>query len=186
MFCGVLEIPKSVGIQKHLTSIHIEEWLKQDVFHWRWWCLLCLIFIMVIIWCILVEKSRISEICLYITLATIIFMGVHEYGEELTLWNYPTHIIALFPPLSSINLLSLPLVYSLIYQYYKTKKSFFWATSIITAIICFILDPILTWGGFYQLLHWKYYYSILIYIPIAILVRVIVIRICNITFRHRC
>lgn len=186
MFSKVLEIPKSVIIQKYLTSLHIEEWLKQDVFHFRWWCLLCLIFIMFIIWWILVDKSRIPEICLYLTLATIIFMGLHEYGEELTLWDYPTDIIAIFPPLSSINLLSMPLVYSLVYQHYKTKKSFLWATSIITALICFIIDPILTWGGFYQLLHWKYYYNFLIYVPIAILLRFIVIKICNITVKHRC
>ncbi|AGK98511.1 hypothetical protein Clopa_3733 [Clostridium pasteurianum BC1] len=40
MFFAVSEIPKSVEIQRYLTSIHIDNWIKQDVFLFRWWFLL--------------------------------------------------------------------------------------------------------------------------------------------------
>lgn len=185
MFFAVSEIPKSVEIQQELTSIHIEEWIKQDVFLFRWWFLLGLIFVSLLVWWKLLDKSRLHETFLYAVLATIIVLGIVEYGEELTLWDYPTDIIPIFPPLTSINLISLPLIYSLTYQYFMTKKSFAWATVIITAVICFIIEPILVWGGFYELLHWEYYYSFPIYVSLAILVRVVVMKIYNITEKYR-
>lgn len=186
MLFKITEIPKSVSIQKYLTSIHVEEWLKQDLFHWKWWVLICSILILLVIWWILIDKSRVHEICLYAVLATIMFTGVHEYGEELTLWDYPVDIIPIFPPLSSINLLALPLIYSLVYQNFRKKTDFIFVTLIITAIICFIIEPILSLGGFYELLHWKYYFNFIIYALLAIFNRTIVNKINSITDKHRC
>lgn len=185
MFFQVSEIPKSVEIQRYLTSIHIDNWLKHDVFLLRWWCLIGLILVTLLVWWNLLDKSRLTEIFLYAVLATIIVLGIVEYGEELTLWDYPTDIIPIFPPLTSINLIGLPLIYSLTYQYFITKKSFIWATVIITSVICFIIEPILVWGGFYQLIHWKYYFSFPIYILLAMLIRVLVIKINNINEKYR-
>ncbi len=169
-----LELPKDVVIQKKLTDMHIQEWLRLDVFHTRWWILIALIFTVLFIWWKLLDKSRMREICLFAALEAILAMGMCEYGEELTLWDYPTDIIPLFPPLSSLNLLSLPLVYSLIYQHFDHKKSFIFATVIASAAICFMVEPILTWGGFYHLIHWRYYFSLPIYVSMAVIVRIIV------------
>jgi hypothetical protein len=172
-----LNVPKDVNIQRQLTNIHVKEWLQGDVFHLRWWLLICMVLLFLLVWWIMLDKSRLLEICLYAALAAIIVLGINEYGEELTLWDYPTDIIAIFPPLSSINLISLPFIYSLIYQHFKTRKSFIWATIIGSAVICFILEPLLSWGGFYQLIHWKYYYSFPIYISFSIFIRMMVIKI---------
>jgi Kef-type K+ transport system membrane component KefB len=185
MYFAVSKVPKSVNIQRYLTSIHVEEWLKHDVYHLRWWILLSLIFIALLAWWILVDKSRLPEVCLYIVFSTLIYMGIHEYGEELTLWDYPTDIIPIFPSLSSINLIILPLAYSLVHQYYKTKKSFLRAALIITAVICFIIEPLLALGGLYELLHWKYYYSFFIYVLVSIWSRVIIIKVFKIAENHR-
>lgn len=171
MLFTVSEIPKDVEIQRHLTSIHIEEWMREDVFHLKWWLLISLIFIFLFFWWKVVDKSKLRDACMFVTLSIIILMGVREYGEELTLWDYPTDIIPIFPPLSSINLISLPLIYSIVYQHYKTRKGFIWATLIITGIICFIFEPILMWAGLYHLLKWRYYYSFPIYAAMAICIR---------------
>lgn len=185
MSYAIFEIPKSVEIQKHLTDIHIEDWIKQDVFHFTWWALIGLICIYIFIWWKILDKQRAPEICLYVVLATLLVLGIVEYGEELILWEYPIDIIPIFPPLTSINLISLPLVYSLTYQYFKTKKSFVVATIIITAILCFILEPILVWGNLYKLLHWKYYFSFPIYVSVAICVRLLVTKINSIAEKNK-
>lgn len=180
MFSKVVEIPKDVGIQKELTDMHIKEWLRDDVWHFRWWLLIALIIMLFIVWWIMLDKARMREICLFVVLSTIVFMAINEYGEELTLWDYPTDVIPIFPPLSSINLIGLPLIYSQVYQHYNQRKSFIWATIIISAVICFIAEPILSWGGLYHLIHWKYYFSFPIYVVISISVRAIAIKI-NVT-----
>lgn len=184
MFSTVSDVPKDVEIQRQLTSIHIDEWLRDDVFHLRWWLLLSLLLIFLLVWWKAADKSRLYNVCLFAALAAIVSMGINEYGEELTLWDYPTDIIPIFPPLTSINLISLPLIYSIVYQYFKTTKSFIWATLIVTAIICFIIEPILAWMGLYQLIKWRYYYSFPIYSVMAICIRAIVNKINDINEKN--
>jgi len=168
MLFAVSEMPKSVRIQEYLTSIHIDDWIKQDLFNFRWCLLLSLIIVALLIWWKLLDKARLPEIFLYVVLITIIVLGIVEYGDELVLWDYPTDIIPIFPPLTSINLVILPLIYSLTYQYFKTRKSFIWATLIITSIICFIIEPIFVWLSLYELVHWKYYFSRILSISLTL------------------
>lgn len=181
MFLAVTVTPPDVEIQRQLTSMHIDQWIREDVFEFRWWLLLALLALFLFLWWKTADKSRLPEIILYVALATIVVMAKVEYGEELTLWDYPTDIIPVFPPLTSINLLSLPLIYSLIYQYFTTRKSFIWATLIITAVICFVMEPLMEWGGLYELLHWQYYLNYPLYAAMAIGIRAATNKICAIT-----
>lgn len=184
MFSTVIDIPPDVGIQKQLTNMHVKEWLREDVFQFRWWLLIGLIVIFVVVWWIMIDKSRLLEICLFAALATIVVMGINEYGEELILWDYPTDVIAIFPPLSSINLIMIPLIYSLIYQYFKEKKSFIYASVATSAVICFVLEPIFSWVGLYQQLKWQYYYSFILYILVAICIKPVVIKIYSVKEKY--
>ena len=165
--------------------MHIREWLQNDVFHARWWILIALIILISVIWWIMVDKARLFEISLFAVLAIILTIGIHEYGEELTLWEYPIDIIAIFPPLTSINLISLPLIYSIVYQHCKNLRSFIWAVLITSAILCFICEPLLSWGGFYLQIHWEYYFSFPVYSGMAIGVRFIIKKAYSITCKER-
>ena len=184
MFFVLSQIPRSEEIQKQLTAIHIDSWLKQEVFIFRWWLLIGLIILYIFIWWKLLDKPRLNEILLYVVLATIIMLGIVEYGEELILWDYPIDILPIFPPLSSISLISLPLIYSLIYQHFTVTKNFLKATSIATAIVCFVCEPMYSEIGLFNLLHWKSYYSFLLYLLMAIIVREVVIKIYKITEKY--
>ncbi len=165
------EVSTAVELQKLLTNLRINEWQREDLFHLRWFFLIGVFILATFVWCKLVDKSRLPEIILHAGLTTIITLVLDEIGEELTLWEYPSDIIAIFPPLSAVDLASLPVIYSLIYQYYNTWKSFLRATLIMAAVFCFILEPLLVWGDFYQLLKWKYYYGFPVYIIMAIFIR---------------
>lgn len=171
------EVSTAVELQKLLTNLRINEWQREDLFHFRWFFLIGVFIFSTLVWCKLVDKSRLPEITLHAGLTTIITLVLDEIGEELTLWEYPSDIIAIFPPLSAVDLASLPIIYSLIYQYYNTWKSFLWATLIMATVFCFILEPLLVWGDFYQLLKWKYYYGFPVYIIMAIFIRWMVLKI---------
>lgn len=185
MLLTVSSVPADAKIQKHLTSMRIDQWLREDLFHFSWWLLLAMIIGLALIWWKLVDKKRLLEICLYAMLTFIIVIGLDEYGEELSLWDYPTDIMPIFRPLTAVNLSILPIVYSLIHQYFSTWKSFIAAITIMTAVFCFIFEPALAWGKLYQPLMWKYYFGFPIYIATAICVRLAVIHIYNITEKKR-
>jgi hypothetical protein len=165
----------AVEFQKLLTSIRIERWLQESVFHFRWWFLLALFLISAFTWCKLVDKTRLPEIVLYVGLTTIITLVLDEFGIELTLWSYPVDLLPIFPPLTAVDLASLPTIYSLIYQHFGTWRSFTLATVIMATIFCFVCEPILVWGDFYQVLKWKYYYGFPIYIAMALFIRWMVV-----------
>lgn len=185
MFLQVTAVPPDVEIQRQLTSMHISEWLREDIFQFRWWCLIVFLAVAVFVWWKLLDKSRLPEIVLYTALAVISVMAIVEYGEELTLWDYPTDILPVFPPLTTVNLIILPLIYSLIYQNFKTLRSFVKAALITTGIMCFVLEPLLVWGEFYKLLKWKFYFSFPVYFTTAIVIRSIILKVKAINKKYK-
>lgn len=185
MLFTVSGAPAIIELQRQLTSLRIDEWLREDVFHFKWWFLLGIFIVSISAWWILVNKTRLHEISLYAALTMIITLGLDEYGEELTLWDYPIDIIPIFPPLTAVDLASLPTVYSLIYQYFTTWKSFILASLVMSTVFCFVLEPILEWAKFYHTITWKYYYGFPIYPAIAICIRFVVIKIFALTEKYR-
>lgn len=180
------EVLLDVDIQRQLTSLRINEWLQKELFHFRWWFLLIIFCLFLFIWWKLLDKSKLFEISLYTVLITIIILVLDEIGEELTLWDYPTNIIPIFPPMSAIDLSCLPIVYSLIYQYFKTWKSFITATIIMSLTSCFILEPFFVWTGVYQVIKWKFYYGFPIYAVMAIGSKALINKIYAIKEKNKC
>lgn len=173
-------MPQSVQDQMDLTSDHIDNWLKNDLFKPAWWTLAALLIIILVIWLVLLDKKRLRETLLFAAFVTIISLGINEYGDELILWDYPVDLIAIFPPLTSLNLLLLPLTYSLAYQYSRSSWRFFWTIFAITAVICFVAEPLLALGNLYQLLNWQYWWSFPFYIAAALLVKKITVKVFKI------
>lgn len=179
------QAPQSVELQKQLTSIHIDEWMNEDFLQARWWILLAMIALSLLIWVLLLDKTRLKDICLFAVLSALFTLSLVEYGDELILWDYPTDVLPIFPPLTSINLLVLPLVFSLVYQYFKTWRSFLIATLAASAIICFVVEPLLAWGDFYQLVNWHYVFSYPLYVALAVLSRWLTMKTNEITDRNK-
>jgi hypothetical protein len=173
-------INKAVEVEWKLTVARFEEYMHSEIFHWRWWFLLGLFILTVYLWWKLIDKSRLSEILLYTLFITIIVLVLDELGEELTLWDYPVDVLVLFPPISAINLASLPAVYSIVYQLFRTWKSFIIASILMSLVFCYIAEPIFVWIGVYQMLNWESYYGLPIYLFIGIIAKGMVSKIYSI------
>lgn len=164
----VLYALSDVEVQKQLTAARFSEWMQNEVFHWRWWFLFVFFSLSIYIWCKVVDKGRLYEIVLYAAVIIVITLVLDELGEELTLWDYPYDLFPLFPPMFSVDLASLPIIYSLIYQRFRTWKSFIIASLVMAVIFCFIMEPLLVLLGVYQMLKWKSYYGFPIYFLMGI------------------
>lgn len=169
-----------VKIQYILTTTHIEKWLQQDVFHFKWWFLLGLFMLAIVLWWRLLNKTRMPEVLLYTVLITIVMMSIDECGEELILWVYPIYLFPVFPVITAINLLFVLLALSLTYQYFPTWKSFSSAAVVIAGLLSFILEPALAWADLYLLLNWNYGYNFLLYLAVALITRGAVVLIFSI------
>ncbi len=158
-------------MQKKLTKLRIEQWLADDVFHARWWILIGLLIVLCIAWFLLLDKEKAKEACLFLALAIIVVLGIDEYGVELILWEYPTRLTPIFPPLISVKLFTMPLIYSMAFQRFPGLKRYTIAVVILTAIISFVLEPLLVWGKLYTLVNWRHAYSFCVYLLAALTVR---------------
>jgi hypothetical protein len=179
-------IPQSVELQKKLTALHVEEWLQDDVFQVRWWILIVMLIAMLVAWFLLLDKTKKKETCLFLVLAAIIVLGIDEYGDELILWEYPTDVIPIFPPLTSLNLISVPLAFSIAFQRFPDLKGYTVAVLIITAMISFGLEPVLAWGGIYELVNWNPVFSFFNYLLVAFLIRFLAKKVLEIESKARC
>jgi hypothetical protein len=177
MIIVIAKIPLDVKVQWEVTCARFDSWLRVDVFRFKWWVLLALFLICLYLWWKTVDKSRLNEIILYSALIIILIIVLDELGEELTLWDYPVDLFPLFPPMSAVNLSCMPVVYSVIYQYFRSWKSFILASFVMSAIFCFIGEPLFVWSGVYQMIKWKGYYGLPVYIAIAIIGKSLVIKI---------
>ncbi|MFK7696609.1 CBO0543 family protein [Paenibacillus sp. HJGM_3] len=158
-------------VNHKLTEMRAQYHRHHDLFTFQWWLLLALLVVPWIIWWKLVDKSRVREILLYgITLAIIIVI-LDDIGGELGLWSYPYQLIRFIPRLNPVDFSVLPVFHMLVYQYFRSWKSFFVANVIMAFLIAFIAEPIFSWIGIYDLDNWKYFYSFPIYIVIACFVR---------------
>jgi uncharacterized membrane protein len=64
-----------------------------------------------------------------------------------------------------------PLSLSIAFQRFPDLKRYTAAAVIITAVISFVLEPLLALGGLYELVNWQYVYSFFVYLLIAFGIR---------------
>jgi hypothetical protein len=118
------------------------------LFHWRWWFLVLVFILSAWVWWRLVDKARLDEIvlCDFYCLRDLVLTSL---GEELSFWYYPWTFFPLFPPLTAIDLASLPLVYSMIYQFCPGWGSLH-SYGPYGGCLLLCVEPFFVWVGVYQ------------------------------------
>ena len=167
-----------------LTEARIENWLRTGVGSWRWWVLLMLLIVPWFIWVKLVDKKKLLELAFFGMIIMVYSITLDELGFVLSMWCYPVDVIPVFPRLSSVDYTVLPIIFMLIYQYFPTWKSFFWALVGVSAIFTFVIEPIIVKLGFYVLIKWMYHYSFVIYIFMGLTSRWLTKIVVDITRNH--
>ena len=157
--------------EQGLFNLRYEKWLSQDLFSARWWVLVGFLIVPYIIWYLLIDKRRLQEMLIYSFATSLIAITLDEMGSIMTLWVYPVHIVPVYPRLITVNYTFVPVIYSLVYQYFPKWKSFIAANMLLALIFSFVLEPILIWAKLYVLISWKLIYSVPIYFFAAVLLK---------------
>lgn len=160
-----------VKYEKQLFQARYENWINHGVFTIKWWILLCILIIPWIIWYLLIDKKRLQEMVLYLLATSFIAVLLDEIGTTLTLWAYPLNIVPFIPLLITANYTLVPIIFTLVYQYFPKWKPFIIVNIILTFVFSFILEPILVWVKLYVLISWRYIYSIPVYFLASIILK---------------
>ncbi|MCA0757598.1 hypothetical protein KP806_21280 [Paenibacillus sp. N4] len=152
-----------------LSDMVMDHWLQDDLFTWRWWLLLGAGLLAIIVFYKALDRSRKAEIMLYGFFIALLATFLDILGWNLHLWAYPHKLLPMCTPLLPVDYVVLPIFYMLIYQRFRSWKSFFWASVVLAFVMSFILEPVFIWIEIYKPLAWKHVYSFPIYIANGLL-----------------
>lgn len=155
-------------VRRHLHAMMLEYWKHDNLFTWQWWLAVALTGISFVLWVVLLDKRRLIEVMLYATCIEITATFFDLIGGSFMLWSYPIKVLPIVLPLQEVDLVILPEIYSLLYQKFSSWKSFALSVVLTSGAFSFIGEPLLIKIGAYQVYHWSYTYSFLIYIAMGL------------------
>lgn len=163
---------RMMELQQELLSLRTIDWYEK-VFSLQWFFLVFLLIVPWIIWWRLVKRKHIAEILSYGLLISATSSFLNGNGLNLLLWSYPYRLLPFSPSMYIISYSVLAVTFMLMYQYFRTWKSFATANVIMASIYAFIFQPILKWIGMYTMINWSYFYSFVLYIMMGLGLRLL-------------
>ncbi len=136
-----------------------------------------------IIWWKTVDRTRTLEVLIFgLLLATIVVLldttGVHNHW-----WIYHTKMVRIVPHFIPMDYSVLPVGYMLTYQFFGSWKRYIIASIVLASIGAFIIEPFFVYLDIYKQLKWSHYYSFVVYILIAIVLKFTIVRINHLNHR---
>jgi hypothetical protein len=156
------------------VQMDIQGWLQNEIFSWTWWILLLFMFVPWWVWFKVVDRTKMLEILLFGTLVIIFTLILDATGNDFGFWAYPTQLLPIAPEAFEFDLSMVPVGLMLVYQYFKTWKSFIKALIVMSFFYSFICEPLCHVLGMVQYIKWNYMYSFIYYITTGILIRLMV------------
>lgn len=172
------KFPSYEEVQKareKLRDVSFEHWVQDDLFSFNWWLLMAATILPFFIWWKLVDKERFFEILAFGLICGIFACFLDVMGVDLLLWGYPDKLFHFIPPLMPADFVVIPVSGMLIYQYFRTWKSFSTASVILAAIFAYIIEPLFSLLNMFELIHWKHTYSLIGFILLFVAVRFVVL-----------
>ncbi|KGR79897.1 CBO0543 family protein [Ureibacillus sinduriensis] len=157
-------------LSEQYSSTRLEYWLNETLFTISWWVLLATTLGLCIVWVIILDKKRIFEILSYGFMVSSISTILDALGVILMFWQYNHTLTPLSIPIE-IHIVQMPIIYMIIYQYFRPWKTFLIAITINAFIFAFILEELLVWLHIYELQSWEHIYSFFPYILIGVFIK---------------
>ncbi|MGF7036426.1 hypothetical protein J2T17_007489 [Paenibacillus mucilaginosus] len=161
-------------IQLQDTQFELERWVSSAVFTWQWWFMLALLIIPWVILVKVMDRERAHSIWCFGLMVLIITSFVDDLGAEVGIWVYPIKLAPYsligFPFDFSI----VPVTQMILFQCFKTGRSFSAALWLQSVIFAFIGEPFSIWSGIVAYYGWTYAYSFVFYMVTGTLARAFV------------
>lgn len=149
--------------RQQLTDLVDERWREEVVFTLQWWVLAFLMVFPWFLWWKIVDRTRVKTILLYGFIILIFNTLLDNIGTDLLWWAYPIKLGPFIPPLLTPDFTIVPILMMLVYQFFKTWKTFLIANLVLSIVIAFIGEPLFIYFGYYILNSWTLFYSFIYY-----------------------
>ncbi|QFT89049.1 hypothetical protein FIU87_10360 [Bacillus sp. THAF10] len=165
-----------LSMKETFRDHYFSYWISNDLFSFAWWLILVLNIVFIFVAIKLLDRTRLFEILTVGGLVVLLSSLLDTILIQYCLTAYPTSLIPLIPPFfTSSTYVILPVLYMLLYQYFSTWKSFLIANVITGAFLAFVVENVYRWLNIYQYLQWNSFFSLLMYVGIAIVFKSIMV-----------
>ena len=143
-------------------------WSSSIIFSWRWWINIALTVLPWVIWLKVRDKENTSRLLFVGVITMLVTNCLNNIGLNYHLWHYDWKITPLTLMFIPWDYALFPVGIMLLIQV-KPKVSVYIKAFIFAFITAFVFEPFYSWLGLYQPVHWKYWYSFIIYIPLFLI-----------------
>ncbi|MFJ7729687.1 CBO0543 family protein [Neobacillus sp. NPDC097160] len=156
------------------SKLKIDYWLAHDLFGVHWWFILIVNLISLIFLFIFIDRKRFQLILIAFLVSFTVISYLNELGHFYGFWSYPHQFLAFFQSFNAVDFAVLPVIITLIYQYFNKWSIYMVLTMVMSAIIGFIAVPIFVHFDLYKLQNWNSFYSFLTLVVSCCLVKILV------------
>lgn len=173
-------------ISRKLAEQSYQHWISNEVFSFGWFLSIIVLAIFYTSWLILVDKSRIDQLLLIGTLASVGYIIFDIIGSNfLGLFEYKIRITPFLPTIFTVAVTIAPMIIMFAHQCTASWKNYSLWVSIGMGFLCLILLPIYTLLGIFKLHDsWNYFHHFLAFLVGAIISRVLLLWIIGIKRKH--
>lgn len=166
-------------LEDKLYHLELNGWLKNEFLTWEWWILVVFLVVPWVIWAKLVKRDIILEILLFGTVIILTTTLLDVVGVQYSFWDYPIALLPIIPRAFAFDFSMVPVAYMLLYQYFRTWKSFILAQIIMALTYAYIGEPFCEWVKLVYYLEWRYRYSFIYYIILGIVTRALILKLAS-------
>lgn len=183
MLLNTIETIHQLRLQ--LWNISYADYINQGLLSYQWWGIVALLIISYTIWWKLVDKTRMIEILLFGSFATVMSTLFDLWGISAARWQYNIGLLpfqlAPFPFDYSV----VPILLMLSYQYSSNWLTYIINSSLSSAIISFVIGPLFRYYGIMIYFDWNFIYFFLANLAIAAIARIAILLILSIVKSSR-
>lgn len=140
-------------------------WITNIVFTWRWWLGVALSIFPWIIWIKIRNKNDPARLFFVGLLAAMVANTLDTIGVSYNLWHYDWKVIPYITVYFPWDFTLFPVSIMLLMQF-KPKINKYIKAVAFSFMCSFVFEPFFSWISLYHMIHWEYWYSFIIHIPI--------------------
>jgi len=122
-------------LRLELWKLTYTQWKTETLFSIQWWSMVAIVAISYVIWWVLVDKQRLSQILLFGSLVAVQRIVMDIIGTNAVLWSYDIRETPFFPSPFQHDFTIIALALMVVYQNCHSWKKFLVWSGVVTGMI---------------------------------------------------
>lgn len=157
--------------REQLRDQYWDYWLSENVFSYQWWIMIAVNAGCILLWRFYVDRSRLFEVLTAGFLVVVITTVLDTLLIQYVVTSYPISPTPLSPSFFVSTYVVLPVLFMWIYQRYSTWKQYLPVLLAASFVSAYIGEGLLRILHIYEYIHWKAFYSVLVFTAIGVTVK---------------